>query len=165
MASDRHLSPLFHEHLVMPLTDDPQGNARYLNATVAFLRVGAAFCVHLRWDALSIPSHPGSRRPVPTPYSFTRPGIMIWVPANPLQVPIVFIAQRLDGVALGRRLLVVVTFYPAERSRVLAIEAQIEVQWLAPPHMLTARVPTSPELSSEGSTPAPSGDHRSRSAT
>lgn len=73
---------------------------RHLCVSVAILRLAANLCVHLRWDVVALPAIAGSRRQVPTPYTLPRPGVLVSVPANPLQAPILFIAQRLDGIQL-----------------------------------------------------------------
>ncbi|KAI0746122.1 hypothetical protein C8Q76DRAFT_790418 [Earliella scabrosa] len=167
MATSTRLSPMFHEYLVMPLSSNSHdGNLRHLTVSVTFLRLSANICVHLRWDVVSLAPVPGGRRHVPTPYSLPRPGVLVSVPANPLQAPIVFIAQRLDGFPLRRRFLVVVSFYLGHRAPVDAIEAQMELQWMPPSRTLTAPLEACPEfaLQQASQTPSPPSEHDDESS-
>lgn len=80
--------------------DDADFLQRHLCASVAILRLEANICVHVQWDVLAVTAIPGSRRHIPRSYTLPRPGVLVSVPANPLEAPIVFIAQRLDGIQL-----------------------------------------------------------------
>ncbi len=70
---------------------------RFVLLDITLLVIGKAIRVRIRWSVLYVPAVAAHARPGPRPYTVPHPGLMVFVPGNALQQPLLVIVERLGN--------------------------------------------------------------------